>query len=106
MDVMSAQTPDFFRLILALLLVLGMMGGLSFALRKLGLAQSIKIQSGGKPRLSITESLPLDARRRVVLIRRDNVEHLVILNANGETLLESGIVTQPVDSSTIHKDGT
>lgn len=104
MDVISAQTPDLFRLIIALLLVLGMMGGLSFVLKKLGLAHPIKIQSSDKRRLTITESLPLDARRRAVLIRRDDVEHLVILNPNGETLIESGIKIQPVDSSPIHKD--
>ena len=34
--------------------------------------------------------LPVDAKRRLVLIRRDNKEHLIILGADGELLIESG----------------
>jgi hypothetical protein len=32
----------------------------------------------------------VDAKRRLVLIRRDNKEHLVILGADRELLIESG----------------
>ena len=75
---------------LALILVLALMGLLALAMKKLGLNTPVMRASGAK-RLKIVESLPLDPRRHLVLLRRDNVEHLVILSANGETVIETGI---------------
>ena len=43
------------------------------------------------PPLRIVEVLPLDTRRKAVLLARDNVQHLVILGANGEIVVETGI---------------
>ena len=42
-------------------------------------------------RIGESEALPLDARRRLILLRRDDREHLVILGTNGETVVEQGI---------------
>jgi flagellar protein FliO/FliZ len=42
-------------------------------------------------RLSVSESLMLAPRQRLFLIRRDNVEHLVLSGPDGSTVLESGI---------------
>jgi len=92
------DAPDFMRLFIALISVLGLMVLFAFVMKKLGLAQSVKLKSTDKPRLKIVESLPLDARRRAVILRRDDVEHLIILNTNGETVVERSI-SVPVDSS-------
>ena len=47
---------------------------------------------GGRPRrLAVSEVLALDTRRRLVLVRRDDREHLVLLGVNGETLIEAAI---------------
>ena len=35
--------------------------------------------------------MPLDARRKLVLLRRDATEHLVLLGAGQDLLLEAGI---------------
>ena len=78
------------RLVAALALVLALMGGLAIALKKLGLAGAPAL-STGKRRLKLVESLPLDARRRLVLLQRDGKQHLVILGASGETLIETDI---------------
>jgi flagellar protein FliO/FliZ len=88
-----SELPDLLRLIAALAFVLALMGGLALALKKLGLG-GVGAGPGagrGKKRLEVLETLPLDARRRAVLLRRDEAEHLVILGPNGETLIESGI---------------
>ncbi|MCB1651066.1 MAG: flagellar biosynthetic protein FliO [Alphaproteobacteria bacterium] len=74
----------------ALLFVLGLMGALVLVLKKLGLANPAPITRGDK-RLKIVESVPLDARRRLMLIQRDDVQHLVICGQNGETVVETGI---------------
>ena len=37
--------------------------------------------------------MQVDGRRRLVLFRRDNVEHLVLLGINGDVVIESAIAT-------------
>lgn len=49
---------------------------------------------GGKnrqPRLQVLDAAAVDARRRIVLIRRDNVEHLVMIGGPTDIVIESGI---------------
>lgn len=77
------------RLLLALAFVLALMGGFAFILKKLGLSQATRI--AGEKRLKVVESLPLDARRRLAIIQRDDKQHLVILGINGETVVETDI---------------
>ncbi len=80
---------DILRLLLSLAVVLGLMGGLAFLIKKLGLAGAQPVQKSGKKDLEVVESLALDARRRAVILRNKDKEHLVILGANGETLIET-----------------
>ncbi len=82
--------PDIVRLLLALALVVGLMGGLAFVLRKLGIAESAQV-TPKKRRLKIIETLPLDSRRRLALIQRDGKQHLVLLGINSETVVETNI---------------
>ncbi|TCT40291.1 flagellar biosynthetic protein FliO [Martelella mediterranea] len=49
---------------------------------------------GGKnrrPRLYVVDAAAVDARRRVILVRRDNVEHLVMIGGPNDILLETKI---------------
>lgn len=49
---------------------------------------------GGKnrqPRLQVLDAAAVDTRRRLVLIRRDNVEHLVMIGGPTDIVIESGI---------------
>ncbi|MDB5490849.1 MAG: hypothetical protein JWO78_698 [Micavibrio sp.] len=87
---------DFLRLISALALVLALMGGLTLILRRINAAAGLQMP-GNKRRLKIVEIMNLDQRRRLVLISRDGVEHLVILGAAGETVVETGIA--PVEKN-------
>lgn len=93
MDVISPELPQVVRLIIALGIVIAMMGGLAYIVRKLGLATPVSIKSDDKRRLEIVESLPMDARRRLAIIRCDGREHLVILSATGETVVERNILS-------------
>ena len=83
------DATDYIKMIVALLFVLALMAGLTLILKKLGLQG--KTLSTGKKRLKIVEILPLDARRRLMLIQRDDVQHLVITNGTSETLVETNI---------------
>lgn len=70
--------------------VMGLMYLLSVFLKKIGLSGQSMLP-GSKRRLKIVEFLPLDHRRKLVLVRRDNKDHLLVLGPSGETVVESGI---------------
>lgn len=80
---------DYLRYVMALIFVLALMGGLFLTLRRLGLG-NVNMMSA-KRRLQVVEILPIDARRRAVILRRDDKEHLVILGPSGETVVETNI---------------
>lgn len=44
-----------------------------------------------QPRLQILDAAAVDTRRRIVLIRRDNVEHLVMIGGPTDIVIETGI---------------
>jgi flagellar protein FliO/FliZ len=77
---------------LAFLLVLGLIALGAWTLRRFGLGV---VSAGARGRrLAVIESLALDARHRLVLVRRDDREHLLLLGT-GETVVEAGIVAPP-----------
>lgn len=84
------ELPQIVRLLLALAFVVALMGGLALLLKRLGLGGAPDVKPT-KRRLKIIESLALDARRRALLIQRDDKQHLVILGPNNETVVETNI---------------
>jgi len=42
-------------------------------------------------RLGIVEAMQLEDKRRIVLIRRDNVEHLIMIGGENDLVIEQGI---------------
>jgi flagellar protein FliO/FliZ len=85
---MDDQPLSYIRFILALVLVLGLIGLLSYAARRFGFAARSTGARGGR-RLAISDILAVDARRRLVLLRRDDVEHLVLLGPTQDLLIET-----------------
>lgn len=81
---------DYVKFAAALVFVLALMGGLALVMKRFGSGPGALI-STGKRRLKIVEVLPLDARRKAMLIARDDTEHLVILGPTGETVIETAI---------------
>jgi flagellar protein FliO/FliZ len=89
---------SYIRFILALVLVLGLIGLLAYAARRLGFAARSRTRGGR--RLAISEILAIDARRRLVLLRRDNVEHLVLLGPTQDLLIETLPAAPPPPNET------
>lgn len=81
----------YLQFVLALALVLALIGGLAWAARRFGLGGQLTPNTGKSPRLSVVEVKVLDPRRKLVLLRRDGCEHLVLLGPNQDLLLESAI---------------
>ena len=87
---------DYLRFLFALVFVLGLIGIIAAAARRFGWGfPTTAIKPSKKRRLSVVEVTPVDGRRRMVLVRRDNVEHLLIISPTSETLIETKIVTSP-----------
>lgn len=55
--------------------------------------QAVSGLFGPKPerRLSITEQFNIDGRRRLILVRRDGVEHLIMTGGPVDMVIETGI---------------
>lgn len=84
---------EYAKFIAVLAFVIALIGGFAWLVKRTGMLPSgmIKRKSGGEARLKVKEVLPLDARRRLVLIQRDDVEHLLLVGSDGESVVESGI---------------
>lgn len=90
---------SYFQFLLALIFVLALIGLLAFFAKKWGLIASAgRIKTGGGRRLGIVEVASIDAKRRLVLVRRDETEHLILLGAESDTVVERSI---PVPISSI-----
>jgi flagellar protein FliO/FliZ len=68
------------RMIFALAIVLGLIGLLVVAARRFGPETLRRLSiTGAQRRLSVIETLPLDPSRRLVLVRIDDQERLILL---------------------------
>lgn len=83
--------------LLALVFVLALLGLAVALMRKVGFGYPTTIRNAKDKRLGVLEILPLDARRRLVLIRRDDAEHLILLGTDKETIIESPVKGKPSD---------
>lgn len=83
------DTVDPFRILFSFLLVIGLIGLCAGVLK-----WYLKKNPGGLPfqkdgvRLKVLETRMIDAKRKLVLIQRDEQEHLLLLSPNSETLIE------------------
>src|SRR6202453_85299 len=71
---------------IAVLIVLAIVYRLTFAHR-------LRVPGGRtrQPRLGLVDAFSLDGQRQLVLIRRDNIEHLVMIGGPNDVLVESQI---------------
>ena len=86
----------YFQSIVSLLFVIALIGGLAMLAKHFGFGKGVP-RLGKTKRLSIVEAINVDGRHRAVLLRRDDVEHLVMISQNSDILIETNIPT-PSDS--------
>ncbi len=86
------EWTDYVRFILALLFVLALIGGLSLLARRFGLTPRATASGGrAERRLAIVEVAPVDAKHRLILVRRDDRESLILLGPTADLLVEADI---------------
>lgn len=88
------EFTTYFKFLLALVFVLGLIGLMAWGARRFGLARAT-VRSGGKRRLDIVEIAPIDSKRKLLLVRRDGKEHLLMLGSTADLVIETGIDAPP-----------
>jgi flagellar protein FliO/FliZ len=81
----------YWRFLGALVLVVALIFALAWVAKRLGFGGRLAT-ARGKRRLGIQEVLSLDSKRRLILLKRDGVEHLILLGLNDDVVVETGIV--------------
>ena len=51
------------------------------------------------PRLAVLDAAAIDTRRRLVLVRRDDVEHLIMIGGPTDIVIETRIATSPAETA-------
>lgn len=77
--------------------VLGLLAGALWMVRRYDLKLPGRFVGGATRRIELIEKLPIDGRRSVALIRRDGREHLILLSPEGPVVVETGIVRDKID---------
>jgi flagellar biogenesis protein FliO len=82
------------KFVIAFVLVMALIGLTAWLIRQFGAVRPGS-SSGTRsrlPRLAVLDSAAVDARRRLVLIRRDNVEHLLMIGGPTDVVVEANVV--------------
>jgi hypothetical protein len=92
-DLFGADLPLPVKFVGAFIVVLVLIVAATWLLRRFGGTRlGAAATRGRQPRLAVIDAASVDARRRLVLIRRDNVEHLVLIGGPTDIVVEQNIV--------------
>lgn len=73
------EATAYLQFLAALALVLGLIALAAWLARRFGVGGSIPARRRQSLRLTIVEAITIDAKRRLILVRRDGTEHLLLL---------------------------
>ncbi len=82
--------------VITLAVILGLIALVIWAIRRYGGGGARPAARARLPRLAIVDTLAIDNKRRLVLVRRDSVEHLVLIGGPSDVVVEPSIVRQRV----------
>jgi flagellar protein FliO/FliZ len=88
----GAEMPLAVRFFLAFVIVLALIGVTAWAVRRFGSGRLGANTRGRQPRLAVIDYASVDGRRRLILVRRDNVEHLLMIGGPTDVVVEPNIV--------------
>lgn len=85
------QSPLMF--FIAFVVVLALIGLVTWLVRRFaGNRLGNAANRGRLPRLAVIDAAAVDGRRRLVLVRRDNIEHLLMIGGPSDIVIEQNIV--------------
>ncbi|WP_417832249.1 FliO/MopB family protein [Terasakiella sp.] len=82
---------DYLRFVFALAFVISLIGILAFIAKRYGMGYR-HVPRTAKKRLSISEIMPIDGKRRLVLVKRDGREHLLVIGGTNDLVVETNIM--------------
>ena len=89
----GSEMPLAARFFIAFLVVLVLIGATAWLVRRFGANRLGGAGARGRqPRLAVIDAATIDGRRRLVLIRRDNIEHLLMIGGPTDLVVEPNIV--------------
>jgi flagellar protein FliO/FliZ len=93
MDTLFGEGQRGLKVVLFVIVVLGLLALAFWLLRRFGGGRlGSNTPRGRRPRLAVIDQATVDSRRRLVLIRRDNVEHLLFIGGPSDVVVEQNIV--------------
>lgn len=87
---------DYLKFFIALIFIVSLMGALAFILKRF-VPGGTPFVAPSKRRLKIVEMLILDHKRKALLIKRDDQEHLIIIGQNSDIVVERNINSVGID---------
>src|SRR5262249_43766098 len=93
LDTLFGEGQSALKVVFALIVVLGLLALAFWLLRRVGGERVGGTAARGRQRrLAVVDAAMVDGRRRLVLIRRDNIEHLLIIGGPTDVVIEQNIV--------------
>ncbi|HTQ33256.1 MAG TPA: flagellar biosynthetic protein FliO [Stellaceae bacterium] len=91
-DLFGPEIPLAAKFFIAFAVVLALIGLTAWLVRRFGSSRLGGTARGRQPRLAVIDAAAVDGRRRLVLIRRDNIEHLLMIGGPTDLVVEPNIV--------------
>jgi flagellar protein FliO/FliZ len=89
----GAEVSPALKFFIAFVFVLALIGVTAWLVRRFGAERFGGSSARGRqPRLAVVDAAAVDGRRRLVIIRRDNVEHLLMIGGPTDVVVEQNIV--------------
>jgi len=86
------ELPTSVNFVIAFVFVLALIGAATWLVRRFGAPRLDAAARNRQPRLAVIDSAAVDGRRKLVIIRRDNVEHLLMIGGPSDFVVETNIV--------------
>jgi flagellar protein FliO/FliZ len=91
-ELFGPDMPLAAKFFIAFAVVLALIGLTAWLVRRFGANRLGGGTRGRQPRLAVIDAATVDGRRRLVLIRRDNIEHLLMIGGPTDVVVEQNIV--------------
>ncbi len=90
---MDSSTLNLLQIVFALAFVVGLMWCIGYAIRRYGdrLGLPVTLPAGKSRRLQLLEVLPLDTRNKLVLVRQDTSEHLILVGPSEAEIVKKDL---------------
>ncbi|HEX2215089.1 MAG TPA: flagellar biosynthetic protein FliO [Xanthobacteraceae bacterium] len=89
----NMELPLPVKLVVAFAIVLALLAVVMWIFKRLGGNRiGTTATRNRQPRLAVIDAAAVDGRRRLVLVRRDNVEHLIMIGGPSDVVIEQNIV--------------